>query len=41
MKQHIGIILITIVAAVLIFANLGNQYLWQDEAETAMLGRQI
>ncbi|MGB2961084.1 MAG: glycosyltransferase, partial [Candidatus Omnitrophota bacterium] len=41
MRQHIPIIIITIVAAVLILANLGNQYLWQDEAETAMLAKNI
>ncbi|MGB2631124.1 MAG: glycosyltransferase family 39 protein [Candidatus Omnitrophota bacterium] len=39
MKQHISIVIIAITAAVLILANLGNQYLWQDEAETAMLAK--
>lgn len=37
MRKHIPIIIIMVVAAVLLFANLGNQYLWQDEAETAIL----
>ena len=41
MKKHIPIIIITVIAAILIFANLGNQYLWQDEAETATLGKNI
>ena len=27
--------------AILIFANLGNRPLWQDEAETANLGRNV
>jgi len=39
MRNHIPIIILVITAAVLIFANLGNQYLWQDEAETAVLAR--
>ncbi|MEA3489887.1 MAG: glycosyltransferase family 39 protein [Candidatus Omnitrophota bacterium] len=39
MKKHFPIIILTIIAAVLIFANLGNQYLWQDEAETAVLAK--
>jgi 4-amino-4-deoxy-L-arabinose transferase-like glycosyltransferase len=32
---------IIIVAGILIFASLGERCLWQDEAETAMLGRSI
>jgi 4-amino-4-deoxy-L-arabinose transferase-like glycosyltransferase len=41
LKQHYPIIMLTILAGVLLFANLGNQYLWQDEAETALLGRRV
>lgn len=33
--------LLLLLAAVLFFANLDNQYLWQDEAETALLARRI
>lgn len=29
------------VALVLLLANLGNQYLWQDEAETALVARSV
>jgi len=32
---------IIIIAGILIFASLGRRCLWQDEAETAMLGRSI
>src|SRR5271154_1924162 len=32
---------ITALAAVLIFWSLGDRYLWQDEAETALLGKNI
>lgn len=41
MKTHIPVFVITAVVAILIFANLGNQYLWQDEAETALLAKNI
>ncbi|MGB2661903.1 MAG: glycosyltransferase family 39 protein, partial [Candidatus Omnitrophota bacterium] len=41
MKKHIPIIIITFATAILIFVNLGNQFLWQDEAETAQLGKNI
>lgn len=37
MSKHISIIIILVAAGWLLFANLGNQYLWQDEAETAVL----
>ncbi len=32
---------ILLVGAILIFANLGNRYLWEDETETALLARSI
>ncbi|MFQ5952857.1 MAG: glycosyltransferase family 39 protein [Candidatus Omnitrophota bacterium] len=41
MRKHIPIIILLIITAVLIFTNLGNQYLWQDEAETAVLAKNI
>ncbi len=41
MKKRLPIILLLMTAAVLMFANLGNQYLWQDEAETAVLGNNV
>lgn len=33
--------LLLFVVALMLFANLDNQYLWQDEAETALLARRI
>jgi len=33
--------LITAVGALLIFANLDNRYLWEDEAETALLAQRV
>jgi len=39
MKKHLSIVILTVIASVLIFANLGNQFLWQDEAETAVLAK--
>lgn len=33
--------LVLAVAAVLIFADLGDRYLWEDEAETALLARNV
>jgi hypothetical protein len=35
------IILVTLIAAILFMANLGNHYLWQDEAQTALIGETI
>ncbi len=32
---------LTALSSVLLLANLGNQYLWQDEAQTALLARTI
>lgn len=39
MKKHLPIILILIAVSFLLFLNLSNQYLWQDEAETAQLAK--
>ncbi len=36
-----GLVLLSAVAACLLLTNLGNQYLWQDEAQTALLARTI
>ena len=33
--------LVTILGALLIFPNLGNRYLWDDEAETALLAKRV
>ncbi len=41
MKKHFPIVILLILASFLLFFNLGNQYLWQDEAETALLGRSV
>lgn len=41
LKKHWPLLLLTAITGVLLFANLGNQYLWQDEAETALLGRRV
>lgn len=35
------VILLLIVGAVLLLTNLGNMYLWQDEAETALLSQRL
>ncbi len=32
---------VVLAAVVLLFANLGDIYLWQDEAETALLARNV
>ncbi len=39
--ERIGIAALGIVAAWLLLANLGNQFLWQDEAQTALLAGTI
>lgn len=41
MKNYFPLITILFVAAILLFANLGNQFLWQDEAETAVLAQNV
>ena len=40
-RESVLIGFLTALAAVLLFANLGNHYLWQDEAETALVSRTI
>lgn len=39
--QHIILLLIICVSVTLLLANLGNQYLWQDEAQTALVSKTI
>lgn len=39
-EKRFGLVLL-ITGAILLFANLGNIYLWQDEAETALLSRRL
>lgn len=39
MKKYLPVILILIASCYLLLNNLGNQFLWQDEAETALLAR--
>lgn len=39
--EKIFVLAATLIAAVLILYNLGNTYLWSDEAHTALLGRTI
>ncbi|MBF0217346.1 MAG: glycosyltransferase family 39 protein [Candidatus Omnitrophica bacterium] len=41
LKDHLPLVFLIALAAVLIFTNLSNQYLWQDEAETAVLARNV
>ncbi len=41
MKKHISVFIILAAAAFLLLTNLGNQYLWQDEAETAVLAQNV
>ncbi|MCF7907839.1 MAG: glycosyltransferase family 39 protein [Candidatus Omnitrophica bacterium] len=39
MKKDVVLILLCFFAVVILFTNLGGTYLWQDEATTAVLGR--
>ncbi len=39
MRKHFSILLLLAMGVILLFANLGNQFLWQDEAETATLAK--
>lgn len=40
-QKHYPIITLLLLAATLLFANLGNQYLWQDEAQTCLISKTI
>jgi len=40
-KPYIPVILLLFMASVLFICNLGNHYLWQDEAQTALLSKTI
>lgn len=39
--EYVIVSVIIILASVLLLSNLGNQYLWQDEAETAVVARTV
>ncbi len=41
MRPPLSVFFLGAAAALLIFSNLGNHYLWQDEAETALLARSV
>ncbi len=40
-KEYIFLVVVLSVASVLLLANLGNRYLWQDEAENALVSKTI
>src|SRR6266404_3035455 len=40
-RQHWPFVIIAVVGAVLIFTNLGSDYLWEDEGDTAALASNI
>ncbi|MFQ5901844.1 MAG: ArnT family glycosyltransferase [Thermodesulfobacteriota bacterium] len=40
-KDHIIFLAVLMLASILLFKNLGNIYLWQDEAETAVISQNI
>lgn len=39
--QHLPVVLILCAASIVILSNLGNQYLWQDEAQTALIAKTV
>jgi 4-amino-4-deoxy-L-arabinose transferase-like glycosyltransferase len=41
LREHLALSLILVIASFLLFSNLGSHYLWQDEAETALVGATI
>ncbi len=41
LRFYAPLIAITVLASILLLANLGNIYLWQDEAQTALVSRTI
>src|SRR6266513_3307564 len=41
LRQHLPFALIAVIAAGLIFTNLGSCYLWADEGDTAVLASNI
>ena len=40
-REYLFLIVLLISSALLLLANLDNRYLWQDEAETALVGKTI
>lgn len=41
LRRDAALPVVLVVAAALIFANMGDRYLWDDEAETALLARNV
>ncbi|HZR78875.1 MAG TPA: glycosyltransferase family 39 protein [Chthoniobacterales bacterium] len=41
LRSHWPVAIVTVLAGVLLFANLGGGYLWADEGDTAVLARNI
>jgi len=39
--EHVGVALLACLASLLLLANLGNRYLWQDEAQTALIAESV
>lgn len=39
--ERLGVALLACLASVLLLANLGNRYLWQDEAQTALIAETV
>lgn len=40
-KELFFLLLVVVIASILFFANLGNIYLWQDEASTALISKTV
>lgn len=40
-REYLFLVIVLFVASVLLLANLANSYLWQDEAETALISKTI
>src|SRR5947199_8361544 len=41
LRRHLPFVVVAVLAAGLIFANLGSDYLWEDEGDTAALASNI
>jgi len=39
--ERLFLVIVLIIASILFLGNLGNRYLWQDEAETALIAKTI
>ncbi len=40
-KEYLFLVIVLAVSSLLLFTNMGNRYLWQDEAETALVSKTI